>query len=308
MFKQKFEKKNNIFVFENKVNFSKIIDNFYSLDPFPNYTQNDNKLSILNKGDKNIIAKKLKNEIGFGKKILEVGSGTSQLSQYFALGTNNKVVAFDATFTSLELGSNFSIKNNIKNVTFVNGDIFEDIFNHEYFDLVWCSGVLHHTKDPKAGFDQIIKYLKINGYIIIGLYNTYGRLFTKIRQLIYKIIPKYIRRVFIMNFDPYLRSLKDDDKNRLKINSWIRDQYEHPHESTHTIDEVMRWFEKQNVNFIGSIPASNFNADPDFKILEKATKGSFFERTFNQILMIFNSFGKEGGLFLVIGKKNDSTK
>ena len=308
MFKQKFKEKNNILIFEKNNNFSKLIDEFYSADPFPNYNEDDNKLSLLNKGNKNIIAKKIKKEIGFGNKILEVGSGTSQLSQYFALGTNNEVVAFDVAYDSLKLGSQFSIKNNIKNINFINGDIFDEIFELNYFDLVWCSGVLHHTKDPKAGFSQIIKYLRKNGYIVIGLYNLYGRFFTKIRQLIYKKLPKYFKKTFIVFFDPYLRSLKDKTKNRLKINSWIKDQYEHPHESSHTIDEVLNWFSQENITFINSIPATNFESKINSKILNKTTKGTFFERTFNQLSMIFNSFGKEGGLFVVIGKKNDCTK
>jgi 2-polyprenyl-3-methyl-5-hydroxy-6-metoxy-1,4-benzoquinol methylase len=148
------------------------------------------KLSLLNKGNQNLIAKKLKNEIGFGKKILEVGSGTAQLSQYFALGTNNDVTALDTTYASLKLGREFSFKNKIPNINFVNGDIFDEIFEENIFDLVWCSGVLHHTKNPKKGFKQITKYLKRDGYIVIGLYNLYGRLFTKLRQVIYKFLPK----------------------------------------------------------------------------------------------------------------------
>ena len=43
----------------------------------------------------------------------------------------------------------------------------------------------------------------------------------------------------------------------LKIKSWIRDQYEHPVESLHTLDEVLTWFKKNNIEFINSIPSCN---------------------------------------------------
>ena len=39
-----------------------------------------------------------------------------------------------------------------------------------------------------------------------------------------------------------------------KINAWIKDQYLHPVESTHTFDEILNWFDKNNIKFISSIP------------------------------------------------------
>ena len=60
----------------------------------------------------------------------------------------------------------------------------EENFKDKVFDIVFCSGVLHHTKNPYGGFEIISKYVKKEGYIIIGLYNKFGRLRTKIRQII----------------------------------------------------------------------------------------------------------------------------
>ena len=100
----------------------------------------------------------MKNSIGFNKSFLEVGSGTSQLSLALASGTNNLVVALDPTKQSLELGKIFAKKNNIRNVCFLNADVFDDPCSPEFFDYVWCSGVLHHTIDSEKGFKIISKY------------------------------------------------------------------------------------------------------------------------------------------------------
>jgi hypothetical protein len=35
------------------------------------------------------------------------------------------------------------------------------------------------------------------------------------------------------------------------------------------------------------------------------SRGNFFSRIINQIYMIFNSLGSDGGLFIIIGKKNN---
>ena len=149
-------------IFRNKIddNITKNVVEFYDVKPFPNYHHDDNKASILNKGDKNYLAKKFKKFAGFNKKILEVGCGTGQLSIYFSIGTNNEIVALDPTLESLKLASKFTKDNNIKNVKFLNADIFDDVLTDEYFDFIWTNGVLHHTKNPKKGFEMCVKALK----------------------------------------------------------------------------------------------------------------------------------------------------
>ena len=83
--KRSFEKKNGIFSFPIKDIETKKVTEFYKVTPFPNYKDDDNKQSILEKGNRNILAQKFKNFIGYKKKVLEVGCGTGQLSIYFSL-------------------------------------------------------------------------------------------------------------------------------------------------------------------------------------------------------------------------------
>ena len=273
------------------------VKEFYQEDPFPNYKIDDNKHSILLLGDNNWLMKELKKFIGFNKLLLEVGSGTCQLSNYLAIGTNNQIYAFDSSLQSLKLGKEFAEKNNIQNINFVRGDIFDKIFKDEVFDFVWCNGVLHHTKNPYEAFKCIIPCLKKNGYIFVGLYNKIGRLRTKFRKYIYKIFGRKI----LIKFDPVLRSIPSNSQD--KINAWIKDQYTHPVESTHTFDEILRWFKMNNIEFINSIPeCSSFN-NTKKKFFEKNSKATFIERILQQFIMIFTSFGSEGGVFIFIGKK-----
>ena len=274
----------------------KVID-FDNEAPFPNYEDNDDKSSINQKGENNYLANQFKNFIGFNKEILEVGCGTGQLSIYFSIGNNNRVYALDPTLASINLGKEFAKKNKIENIKFVNADIFDDIFNDEIFDFIWTNGVLHHTKDAKLAFDIISKYLKKNGYILVGLYNKYGRVRTLIRRFLYKIFGKSI----VMFLDPTLRRIKKGNENQIK--SWIRDQYEHPVESLHTIDEVLNWFDDNNIEFINSIPKCGSEEEYEKPLFDKSSKGTFLSRFFSQISMLFNELGSDGGLFVVIGKK-----
>ena len=284
-----------ILSFEIKDTSTNKVTKFYKESPFPNYKDIDNKSTILEKGDKNALAAQFKKFIGYKKRVLEVGCGTGQLSIYFSIGTNNEVVGLDPTIESLILAKNFSEKYNISNIKLVNADIFDDVLKDNYFDFIWCNGVLHHTKDPYGAFKILIKSLKINGYVLIGLYNKYGRVRTIIRRYIYKIFGRKI----LSKIDPTLRNLKLDLDEQT---AWIRDQYTHPIESLHTIDEVLKWFKKYNIDFVSSIPSSDFDYDYE-NIFDKKNNGTLFSRILNQILMVFNRLGSDGGLFVVIGKK-----
>ena len=297
--KKDFEKKNGIFSFSITDDETKKVTDFYKITPFPNYKDDDNKQTILEKGDRNLLARKFKKFIGFKKKVLEVGCGTGQLSIYFSLGTNNKIVGFDPTIQSLNLAKNFADKNEITNIEFINADIFDDVLVDNYFDFVWCNGVLHHTKDPYKAFEIVTKSLKDRGYILVGLYNKIGR----IRTILRKYLGKIFGTKFLEIFDPTLKNLKISDEER---KSWVKDQYFHPIESLHTLDEVLDWFKKNDIEFINSIPSCDFEFSQDFEnLFEKKSKGSFYSRFLNQISMIFNRLGSDGGLFIVIGKKNN---
>ncbi len=276
----------------------KVVD-FYTEAPFPNYEDTDDKSSINHKGENNFLASEFKKFIGFNKDVLEVGCGTGQLSLYFAIGTNNRVFALDPTLASINLGKNFSKKNNIENVKFVNADIFEDVFNDKTFDFIWTNGVLHHTKNPSLAFDIVSKYLKSDGYILVGLYNKYGRLRTIFRRILYKIFGDFIVKIL----DPTLRNIKKGNNQQIK--SWIRDQYKHPVESLHTLDEVLVWFEKNDIEFVNSIPSCDINNISDLDLFKKSSKSIFLSRLFSQISMLFTNLGADGGLFIVIGKKID---
>jgi ubiquinone/menaquinone biosynthesis C-methylase UbiE len=291
----------------NDKDYNKVSD-FYDNLPFPEYAKNDDKFSITKKGNEKLIAKQFKNTIGFNKIILEAGSGTSQLSNYLAIGNNNKIVALDSSLNALKLGKKFSDENNVKNIKYIKGDLTTKIFIDEIFDFIWCSGVLHHTKNPSKGFEQLCNSLKKEGIILIGLYNKYGRIKTLIRKFIFK----YISKNLVHKLDPYLKFLnKNKEINKRKIDAWVQDQYEHPIESLHTFDETLEWFKKNNIEFINSIPQCNnedFLTKSFMNYFNKSDSGNFFSRFLSQLLMLFTTHGSEGGLYIFIGKKNDHNK
>jgi 2-polyprenyl-3-methyl-5-hydroxy-6-metoxy-1,4-benzoquinol methylase len=298
MFKNKIILEDNVYVKKLSDETVKKVSEFYKDKPFPNYKNNDNKATLLSSGNNNYLANIFKKKIGFNKKkILEVGCGTGQLSIYFSIGVNNLIYALDSTRESIELGKNFAKKNKINNIFFLNLDLFDDEIHEKTFDYIWCNGMLHHTKDPELGFSIISKILKKDGYLLVGLYNKIGRIRTYIRIILFKIFGKKILTIL----DPVLRKLKKDEQ----VDAWIQDQYIHPVEKSHTYDEVLNWFDKNNIEFISAIPKIDylFRSQNYDKLFTKQNRGTFIERILVQILMIFGNFGADGGLFIMIGKK-----
>ena len=238
--KKKFIDKDGILSFEIKDEKTKKVTNFYSEQPFPNYKTNDDRQTILEKGNKNFLAHQFKKFIGYKKNVLEVGCGTGQLSNYFAIGTNNNIIGLDPTKASLNLAKEFAEKNDIQNIKFVNADIFDDVLKENFFDFIWTNGVLHHTKDPYLAFQNLIKLLKEDGIIILGLYNKISRLknssnenkFMKATLLSKSIKPlsksEIIVNVFCFGRFPIIVSIPDEDmivilspifRSKLKLNS-----------------------------------------------------------------------------------------
>ena len=304
MFKKGYTFKDGIYIYPFNDKTVDKIQNFYQDDPFPNYEFNDDRRTIQQKGDANSYTYELKKFIGHGKKIIEIGAGTCQLSNYLALGTNNTIVAFDANLNSLKLGQKFSEKHSIKNIHFACADIFDDRIEESTFDFVICNGVLHHTKNSFEAYRSSLKILKKNGYILIGLYNSIGRVRTKIRGFLYKFFGKK----YLLTFDPVLRKI--DKLSIKKIDAWIKDQYVHPVERSHSFDEILDWFKKTNINFVNSYPPCGFLKSMETEnhlenLFIKGNESNFFERILSQIQMIFTKPGTEGGLFLFFARKDN---
>lgn len=191
-------------------------------------------------------------------------------------------------------------KLNLKNLTLRKEDILNLDLN-EKFDYVICTGVLHHTSDPYMGFKNALRLLKPGGYIIIGLYNKLGRKVLEMQRFLLHVLfsdNKTVRDAFLK---PKIRYLGD----KIRANAWYNDQFVHPHESTHTVAEVLEWFRKNNVEFINSAPPLGFFKDfslEKYKMFEKQKIKPRNSYIGTQFKWIFTT-GHDGGLWMTIGKK-----
>ncbi|AIQ94749.1 class I SAM-dependent methyltransferase [Prochlorococcus sp. MIT 0604] len=270
-------------------NLTNTMSDFYNDVKFPNYDDCEDYASLYDKGRSNLFTKRLDDELNFGSKVLELGCGTGQLSLFLSR-CNREIYGVDISNGSLILGEKFRLENNINNAYFMKMDVFDLKFKKDFFDFTISNGVLHHTKDARKAFRNLVTVTKPGGIIAIGLYHKYGRFFTKVKQRIAKVLGK---NIFLL------------DKNSLKIKSkdkrdaWVIDQFMNPHETLHTPSETMKWFEEDGVDFVNLIPHCDNVNTPIFMDRPKPSLSYFKE-----ILMTINRKQiQEGGFFIMIGKK-----
>ena len=274
--------------------------NFYEGSPFPNYDDIDDAGTLMKKSQTGVFAKMLNDQIPFNIRVLEVGTGTGQLSNFLSIAQRS-VFGVDMTINSLMLANQFKEKNNLNRAGFYQMNLFKPIFKEKSFPLVICIGVLHHTSDPFGGFKSIARLVADNGYIVIGLYHTYGRLITDTRRMIFNLSGNHFKWL-----DPNLKNLKVNKKKKM---SWFNDQYKNPHESKHTIGEVLRWFKETGFEFMYGIPNPVFSQQfsGNDAMFRKHQPGNIMDHFLVQFKMIFEG-SRQGGFFIMIGKKIKKTK
>ena len=278
-----------------KPDVTEIIKSFYEKTPFPNYDELDSSLSLREKATRGVFARLLDEQIPFGSKVLEVGCGTGQLSNFLGMTWGRTVFAADGCLNSLKLGEAFRKANQIKSVAFLQMNLFRPVFKPETFDFVICNGVLHHTSDPFLGFQTIAKLVKPGGVILVGLYNKYSRLVTDFVRLALRISGDRLQFL-----DPRLR---DKNADKVRQHTWFMDRFKNPHESKHSIAEVQHWFEVSEFDFLNSIPkATGESFSAAEKLFQPHPKGTKFEQFAVQFRDLLSG-GRDGGLFIMIGRR-----
>jgi SAM-dependent methyltransferase len=152
------------------------VKDFYSTLKFPGVYS----LDSLKFYDDNLVNRYLKiydDSISKASSVLDIGCGSGFIVNFLARRHPN--IKFDAIDFSdaIDYAREFSNNNSINNITYIKED-FLDWIPLQSYDVVICNGVLHHIPQYTTALQKLQSLT--NSKVVIGIYNSYGKLFKNI--------------------------------------------------------------------------------------------------------------------------------
>jgi len=268
---------------------------FYEKTPFPNYEDVDTPRALLEKARAGLFARLLNDQIPYDARVVEIGCGTGQLTNFLAIA-HRSVVGVDLCLNSLRLASQFKTTHGLERAAFAQSNLFRPALRDGFFDYVISNGVLHHTSDARRAFQRISRLARPGGYVIVGLYNRYSRSLHAARRTLFQwtgLTSEWL--------DPHFGHMDAAGKRE----AWFRDQYCHPHETSHTISEVLDWLPACGLDFVNSIPKPELGVDlkSDEDLFTPRSPGTAVSRVMSQLGSLGDGY-REGGFFIVIARRH----
>jgi SAM-dependent methyltransferase len=223
------------------------VTEFYEVRPFPGYAASETRASLSDRLGRSPFLKSLDASVPARARVLDAGCGTGQLSAYLALcGSRRSIVSVDACSASLGEASGFRQRAGLDHWHLLRADLFDLPVEERAFDVVLSRGVVHHTPDPERATREVARRVKPGGILVLGFYESLGRLFHRMRMRICQVTGKPLALL-----DPVLRrkDLSDDQRE-----AWIADQYRHPLEVLLPAPRVADWLRSEDFEVLRSVP------------------------------------------------------
>ena len=158
---------------------SRAVQAQYEVNPYPKWLSTDREANPRSLGERlqgryaTLSTRDLDLET---PSILVAGCGTGRHAITTAARyKDSSVRAVDISMASLGYAARQARAFGQANITFAQADILGLGQIKERFDLIECSGVLHHMADPMAGWRVLRGLTKPRGLMRIGLYSAYAR-------------------------------------------------------------------------------------------------------------------------------------
>lgn len=193
-------------------------------------------------------------------EVLVAGCGTRQAVEAAMKYAKGNVLAVDLSQSSLAHAQRVAGAAGIQNLRFAQGDVMNLAGLGRKFQVIECTGVLHHMKDPLAGWRVLTDLLADGGMMQIGLYSETARRFVvQVREKIQgrgieptqENIRKFRREIIEEGERGELsRLLKSRDFFSM---SGCRDYLFHVQEHRFTIPQIRDALDSLGLQFVGFI-------------------------------------------------------
>ncbi|MBT5264457.1 MAG: methyltransferase domain-containing protein [Rhodospirillaceae bacterium] len=190
-------------------------------------------------------------------RILVAGCGTGRHALTTAARyRNSEVTAVDLSRRSLAYAARMSAVFGIENISFAQADILQLGSLEKRFDVIECSGVLHHMATPLAGWRALRGLLAPGGFMRVALYSALAR--ARLDAVSSHLIADQPVEEQIRTRRAEILSLAPDDPARVLCQtadfyalSGCRDALFHESEARFSLPEIAAALEEMELELLG---------------------------------------------------------
>ena len=244
-----------------KVNRSDEVRDFYERMPYPApLTDLDEHCNLYKNQDRRRAEFHLMWPAGqprANREILVAGCGTSQAARYALREPDARITAIDVSDTSLRYTRDLQRKYNLENLELHQLPIESVREIGRSFDLVVCTGVLHHLPDPDFGLRALRDVLQPNGAMRLMVYARYGRAGIYMMQEYCRLLEIGASATDLRSLGAALKALPPDHPIssllRRSKDFWrpeaMADALLHPQDRAYTVPELYAWLDRCGMSF-----------------------------------------------------------
>jgi SAM-dependent methyltransferase len=190
-------------------------------------------------------------------KVLVAGCGTVQAACIAYTNRDDEVVGFDLSEASLAHERFLQERHDLSNLKLFKGDLLEADALDGDFDVIICTGVLHHMAEPAAGLSALTKTLASDGVMLLMVYgqtvrtgvymlqDAFRRMgieqssdgVARVRRILGELPTRHYARDYIRAAD------------ELRHDSAVVDTFLHPQDRAYTVPEVIELLEGSGLLF-----------------------------------------------------------
>lgn len=189
--------------------------------------------------------------------ILVAGCGTNQAAYMAYRNPQCQVTGIDISEPSLDHHRRLQKKHRLQNLQLQRMAVEDSVALGQRFDLIVCTGVLHHLSDPATGLQALRQLLNPHGVISVMLYGRHSRYGVYMMQDVFRLLgfqqtPEDIRRVkeTLANIPPWhhVRSYLEDADD-LNHDAGVVDTFLHPQDRAFSVPEILQFAEDNGLKF-----------------------------------------------------------
>ena len=191
------------------------------------------------------------------QEILVAGCGTSQAARYALREPDARITAIDVSDTSLRHTRDLQRKYNLQNLELHKLPIESVSELGRTFDLVVCTGVLHHLADPDEGLRALRDVLRPDGAMRVMVYARYGRAGIYMMQEYCRLLEIHPSASDLRSLATTLDALPKDHPianvlrraNDFRRPEAMADALLHPQDRAYSVPEMYAWLDRCGMSF-----------------------------------------------------------